>query len=185
MPDSLESRVESLEAQVRELQDIREINDLFHKWHYACTGGFSGVQAGRMEALDVLTDDATIEIEGLHEPGKGPRGRDEYTKYWEYYFGDNGPLPYVFQTSLGEKVELHGDTAIQYTNMLGIFQARDQPPTIGVTRRRNWLIRTPDGWRIEKTTTEGGLSAPLSELIGRLNQLPPQEDRKPWTYGGE
>ena len=67
-------KLTQLEARVRELEDVREINDVFFKWHYECTGGFNGKQAGRMEALECLTEDATIEIQGLHEPGKGPRG---------------------------------------------------------------------------------------------------------------
>jgi hypothetical protein len=184
MGDSTEERVQQLEARVRELEDVREILDVFSRWHYACTGGFNGVQAGRMEALDCLTEDATIEIQGLHEPGKGPKGREQYTKFWDYYYGDNGPLPYVFQTSLGERVEVNGDEAVHYTNMLGIFQARGAPATIGLTRRVNHLRRTADGWRITKTTTDGGFTGPLTELQGNLNQLPSMEDRTPWTYRG-
>jgi hypothetical protein len=180
----LEERVQQLEARVRELEDVRDVIDTFSVWHYGCTGGFNGVQAGRMEALDCLTEDATIEIEGLHEPGKGPKGREQYTRYWDYYYGDAGPLPYVFQTSLGDRVDIDGDRAVHYTNMLGIFQARGAQATIGLTRRRNFLVRTADGWRIEKTTTEGGFSAPLSELLGRKNELPPMEARTPWTYEG-
>jgi hypothetical protein len=184
MTDALEARIAALEARVRELEDVREISDTFQRWHYACTGGFNGLPAGRMEALDVLTEDATIEIEGLHEPDKGPKGREQYTPYWDYYYGDAGPLPYVYQTALGERIEVDGDRAVHYTSQLGIFQMRDAEPTISLTRRRNWLVRTPDGWRIEKTNTEGGFSAPLSELRGRLNELPPQEERTPWTYQG-
>ncbi len=69
--DTLAGKIKELEARLRELEDIREINEVFRRWHYACTGGFNGIQAGRMEALDVLTEDATIEIQALHEPGNG------------------------------------------------------------------------------------------------------------------
>lgn len=181
----LAATVKELEARVRELEDIREINELFRRWHYACTGGFNGIQAGRMEALDVLTEDATIEIQSLHEPGKGPKGREEYTRYWDFYFGDAGPLPYVFQTSFDQKVEVDGDTAVQYCNQLGIFEARNSNPMLSLSRRTNYLRRTPEGWRIYKTTGDSAFSTPLQDLKGPLNPLPQQEDRTPWTYGNE
>jgi hypothetical protein len=183
--ESLAARVKDLEARLRELEDIREINEVFRRWHFACTGGFNGIQAGRMEALDVLTEDATIEIQALHEPGKGPKGREEYTRYWDFYFGDAGPLPYVFQTSLDQKIEIDGDTAAQYSNQLGIFQARSSGPMLSLSRRINYLRRTPEGWRIYKTTGDSAFSTPIQDLKGPLNALPPQEERTPWTYGGE
>jgi ketosteroid isomerase-like protein len=189
MPESdseaLQARLKVLETRVRELEDVRQINEVFRHWHHSCTGGFNGIQAGRMEALDVLTEDATIEIQSLHQPGKGPKGREEYARYWDFYFGDAGPLPYVFQTSFDQKVEVHGDEAIQYSNQLGIFQARNSGPMLSLSRRVNYLRRTPEGWRIYKTTGDSAFSTPLNELKGPLNSLPPQEERRPWTYGGE
>ena len=183
--DALEARVNDLQARLADLEDVREINEVFRRWHHACTGGFNGIQAGRMEALDVLTEDATIEIQALHEPGKGPKGREEYTKYWDFYFGDAGPLPYVFQTSFDQKVEVDGDTAIQYSNQLGIFQARNSVPMLSLSRRINYLRRTPEGWRIYKTTGDSAFSSTLQDLKGPLNALPEQEARTPWTYGSE
>jgi ketosteroid isomerase-like protein len=181
----LAARVKELEARMRELEDIREINEVFRRWHYACTGGFNGIQAGRMEALDVLTEDATIEIQALHEPGQGPKGREEYTRYWDFYFGDAGPLPYVFQTSLDQRVEVEGDTAVQHANQLGIFQARNSVPMLSLSRRINYLRRTPDGWRIYKTTGDSAFSTPLQDLKGPLNPLPAPTHRTPWTHGAE
>jgi SnoaL-like domain len=174
-----------LEARLRELEDVHAINEVFYTWHYACTGGFNGIQAGRMEALECLTEDASIEIAGLHKPGQGPTGREAYTKFWDFYYGDDGPLPYVFQTSVADKVEVNGDTAVQRSNMLGLFQARGHQPTIGLSRRTNDYVRTPDGWKIKKTTVDGGFSAPLPPLQGNLNPLPEKMDeRTPWTYEG-
>ena len=183
--EALEARLRDLEARVRDLEDVRQINEVFRHWHHSCTGGFNGIQGGRMEALDVLTDDATIEIQSLHEPGKGPKVREEYTRYWDFYYGDAGPLPYVFQTSFDQKVEVHGDEAVQYSNQLGIFQARNSVPMLSLSRRVNYLRRTPEGWKIYKTTGDSAFSTPLNELKGPLNPLPPQEERTPWTYRGE
>jgi len=183
--EALEARLKVLETRLRDLEDVRQINEVFRHWHHSCTGGFNGIQAGRMEALDVLTEDATIEIQSLHEPGKGPKGREEYTRYWDFYFGDAGPLPYVFQTSFDQKVEVHGDEAVQYSNQLGIFQARNSVPMLSLSRRVNYLRRTPEGWKIYKTTGDSAFSTPLNGLKGPLNALPPQEERTPWTYGGE
>jgi hypothetical protein len=177
-------KLTQLEARVRELEDVREINDVFFKWHYECTGGFNGKQAGRMEALECLTEDATIEIQGLHEPGKGPRGRKEYTEFWDYFYGDAGPLPYVFQTSVAEKVTVTGDTAVQKSNMFGIFQPLGEKPWYGLSQRTNDFMRTPDGWRICKTTMEGGFTLIGDELHGALNKLPPPEARTEWKYKG-
>ena len=137
-----------------------------------------------MEALDCLTDDATIEVQQLHQPGQGPRGREAVAEYWHYFYGDEGPLPYVFQTSVAEKVVVSGDTAVQYSNMLGMFWHRDNEPVVSLSKRINDFVRTPKGWRIRKTTIEGGFSAPLAEFRGNLNPLPPQEPRTPWTHAG-
>ena len=183
-----DSAYAALEARIRELEDVREITDLFFKWHYACTGGFNGKQAGRAEALECLSEDATIEIMGLHKPGQGPRGRKQYTEFWDYFYGDDGPLPFVFQTSVADKVEVTGDTAEHKTNMLGIFQFRGPnglaKATVGLTQRTNYCVRTPDGWRIAKTTAEGGFSIAADELQGALNKLPELSSRTPWTYKG-
>ena len=182
---------QALEARVRELEDVRAITDLFFKWHYECTGGFNGKQAGRMEALEVLSEDATIEVQGMHAPGKGPTGRKEYTEFWDFFYGDDGPLPFVFQTSVADKVEINGDTAIHKTNMMGIFQNRSADgkglakATVGLTQRTNTCVRTPQGWRIKKTTVEGGLSIAVDELQGNLNKLPEvMSKRTPWSYKG-
>jgi hypothetical protein len=177
---ALKKEIEELRATVQNLKDVQEINDVFFKWHFECTGGFKGKQAGRAAALECLTEDAQIDVPP-NPPGKGPKGRDEYTEFWDYFYGDNGPLPYVFQTSAADKVEVHGDTATQYSNMLGIFQSRGDKPRIGLSQRINTFRRTPEGWRICKTTIEGGLSAPLPELNPHgLNELPPQEERVPF-----
>jgi hypothetical protein len=179
-----DDRLDRIEARLRELEDVREINEVFFKWHFDCTGGFNGKQAGRMEALECLTDDATIEIQGLHEPGKGPRGRKEYTEFWDYYYGDAGPLPYVFQTSVAEKVTVTGDTAVQQSNMLGIFQPLGEVPWYGLSQRTNWFVRTPQGWRISKTTQNGGLTLKADQLYGALNKLPPFQPRPEWKHKG-
>lgn len=174
----------ALTARVQRLEDEREINEVVRRWHHECTGGFNGKQAGRMEALECLTEDATIEIWSLHEPGKGPRGREQYTQYWEYYFGDNGPLPYVFQSSLDPSVETDGDTATQESVMIGIFQPRGMNAWFGLMQRKNWMVRTPEGWKISKTTATGGFTTSLNDLLGNLNQLPAQEPRTEWKYSG-
>jgi hypothetical protein len=98
----LRAAVSKCNANIREMQDVREIKHVWDKWHYSCTGGFNGKQAGRMEALECLSDDATIECENLHGQGDGSTGADECHAYWEYFYGDDGPLPYVFQTSLAD-----------------------------------------------------------------------------------
>jgi len=179
-----ESTLAALEARLRELEDVREINELFQRWHHACTGGFSGKEAGRMEALECLTEDATIELKGMHEPGKGPRGREQYTKFWEYFVGDDGPLPYVFQTAIPTTVVVTGDTAREEHSMLCFAQLRGMKPSIGLSQRINDLVRTPKGWRISKTTIVGGISFNVDELKGPLNALKPLTERTPWKYEG-
>jgi hypothetical protein len=173
-----------LAARVRELEDVREIGDLWFKWHYACTGGFNGKQAGRAEALECLAEDATIEIHGFHEPGKGPTGRKAFTEFWDYFYGDAGPLPYVFQSSVCEKVTVTGDTAVQECVQFGIFQNRGQKPRMGLTQRTNYLTRTPAGWRIQKVYHGGGLYLFQDALHGNLNVLPEPEARTPWSHPG-
>jgi hypothetical protein len=185
MAESLEDRVKALEAQVRELQDVREITEIFDRWHQGCCGGFAGRQAGDYTALDYITEDATIELKGLHEPGKGPKGREAVTKFWDYFYGDNGPLPYVFQTGLGNIITVDGDEAVHESSMIVLSQFRGQDARLNLTLRRNYLRRTPEGWRIYKTTTDGGLGMAVPQLLGPLNRLPPQEERTLWTYEAE
>jgi hypothetical protein len=179
-----DTSTKSLEARIRELEDVREINEVFFKWHYDCTGGFNGKQAGRMEALECLTEDATIEVSALHEPGKGPTGRKQYTEFWDYFYGDAGPLPYVFQNSVAERVVIDGDKATQWSNQFAIIGFRGAQPHVGLSQRINYYRRTPEGWRIEKTTIGGGLTIKVDEIHGALNALPPAEARTPWTYKG-
>ncbi|MCB2062420.1 MAG: nuclear transport factor 2 family protein [Novosphingobium sp.] len=184
MSDELEmlrKEVAELRATVQHLKDVQDINDVFFKWHFECTGGFKGKQAGRAAALECLTEDAEIDVPP-NPPGKGPKGREEYTEFWDYFYGDDGPLPYVFQTSTADKVEVNGDMATQHSNMLGIFQSRGDKPRIGLSQRINTFRRTPEGWRICKTTIEGGLSSTLTAGLNPhgLNELPPQEERVPF-----
>ena len=174
----------TLEERVQELEDVRAINEVFRKWHFECTGGFDGIQPGRAAALEVLTEDATIEIAELHKPGQGPKGREAYTEYWNFYYGDNGPLPYVFQTGVDQKVTITGDTAIQESNQIGLFQTRGDHARFTLSRRKNWLVRTADGWKIQKTTGSGSFMFAVGDLYGQLNPLPEEEKRTPWTYKG-
>jgi ketosteroid isomerase-like protein len=177
-----DSEMDQLKARVRELEDLREIHEVWFKFHHLTTGGFNGKHAGKMEALECLTDDAQIQVQGLHEPGKGPQGREQYTEYWAYWFGDAGPLPRVFQTSVSEEVTIDGDTAIQISNMLMIALRRGYEPTLTLSERINHLRRTPDGWRISKTTLDGGFIVDLKEIRGPLNDLPEAEARTPWIH---
>jgi hypothetical protein len=181
--------LQDVKARLRELEDVREITDCFRKFHWACCGGFNGLQAGRMEALDQLADDATIEVKGLHEPGKGPTGRKQYTAYWEYYYGDAGPLPRVFQTTVSEWVEVEGDTATGYSVMLAFLEFRGGgAPWMTLAMRINNYVRTDKGWKIKSTTINGGFESDINELKGGhnglLNELPPQEERQEWKWPG-
>ena len=113
------ARLEALEARVRELEDVRAINDVFRRWHRACTGGFNGIPTHRtLEGIDLLTDDATIEVQGLHEPGTGPTGREALLAYFKPYHGPEGLLPRVFQTGVDYGVTVDGDTAMQESNLI-------------------------------------------------------------------
>ncbi|MGE0881034.1 MAG: hypothetical protein AB7L13_11835 [Acidimicrobiia bacterium] len=179
---SVVARLNQVEAELKALQDEKAINEVIRKWHHECTGGFAGKQPGRMEALECLSEDATIEILGLHEPGKGPKGREQYTVYWDYYFGDDGPLPHVFQASLENKVVLNGDTAVQTSAMIGMFRPRGMPAWMGLSQRTNNMRREPDGWKIVKTTMEGGLTTTLNDLFGPLNPEQEYRPRPEWKY---
>jgi hypothetical protein len=181
---AMSDKLAELEARVRALEDVREINDAFFHWHYECTGGFNGKQAGREGALDVLTDDAMIDAHPAGR-GKGPKGRAQCKEFWDYFYGDNGPLPYVFQTSVAERVTLKGDTATPESNMLGMFQNRGGKPRIGLSQRINEFVRTPQGWRIRYTNIEGGFAAFADEFHGALNKLPDQEPRTLPTFDNE
>jgi hypothetical protein len=180
--------LDELKNDLQELKDVREIKDCFRRFHWACCGGFNGRQGGGMDSLDELADDATFEVKGLHEPGKGPKGREQFTKYWAYFYGDAGPLPYIFQVPVSETVKIDGDTAVGLSVHLQIGQFRGGQPALSLLLRANDYVRTDKGWKIQKTTIDGGLGFKLDELVGvagTLNELPPADDRKPWTYAGD
>jgi hypothetical protein len=77
-----------------------------------------------------------------------------------------------------------GDTAVQQSNMLGIFQPLGEVPWYGLSQRTNWFVRTPQGWRISKTTQNGGLTLKADQLYGALNKLPPFQPRPEWKHKG-
>jgi len=93
------------------------------------------------------------------QPGQadGPRAVHQVL---DYFYGDDGPLPYVFQTSVADKVEVDDDTAVQRSNMLGIFQpaARSRPSACRAGRTPTCA---PRRLADQKTTVDGGFSAPL------------------------
>jgi hypothetical protein len=170
MPDSVESRLEALEARLRELEDVREINDVMRRWHYACTGGFNGIQTHRtLEGIDLLADDGTIEVQGLHKPGEGPTGREALLEYFSAYHGDNGALPHVFQTGVDYGVTVTGDTAVQDSNLVIVTEFSDGSRAFSLSRYHNDYVRTPAGWRIKTIRLEQGYTVPLQELIAASN----------------
>ncbi len=166
MPDSVESRLAALEARLRELEDVREINDVMRCWHYACTGGFNGIQTHRtLEGIDLLAEDGTIEVQGLHKPGDGPTGREALLKYFSAFHCDNGSLPHVFQTGVDYGVTVTGDTAVQDSNLVIVTEFSDGSRAFSLSRYHNDYVRTPAGWRIKTIRLEQGYTVPLKELV--------------------
>jgi ketosteroid isomerase-like protein len=162
----VETRLAALEAEVRELKDVREINDVMRRWHYACTGGFNGHPVHRtQEGLELLTADATIEVQGLHLPGGGPHGEEELMAYFKPYHGDNGLLPMVFQTGVDYGVKVTGDTAVQNSNIIILTKYRDGGNAYSMSRYENLYERTPQGWKIKKIQLEQGFTVPLEQLM--------------------
>lgn len=164
---SVDEQVAALEARVQELEDVREINELMRKWHVACTGGFNGIQSFRTEeSLKLLTEDATVEVK--HEPGntKSMSGKDAIAKYFAAFAGDNGELPYVFQTGVDYGVKVSGDTAVQESNLVILAQDNKGQATFGLSQFTNDYLRTATGWRISKISLQIAFSVPVDKLTG-------------------
>jgi hypothetical protein len=51
-----------------------------------------------------------------------------------------------------------------------------------LSRRTNWLVRTPEGWKIQKTVGDSAFATTLADLLGPLNELPEPEARDQWTH---
>jgi ketosteroid isomerase-like protein len=165
MSETLETRLKALEARVQELEDVREINDVMRRWHYACTGGFNGIPTHRtLEGIDLIAEDGTIEVQGLHKPGEGPTGREALLAYFSAYHGDDGLLPQVFQTGVDYGVKVTGDTATQDSNLVIVTGYKDGSKAFSLSRYHNDFVRTPDGWKIKKIRLEQGYTVPLGEL---------------------
>lgn len=164
---SVEARLEALEARLRYLEDVREINELMRKWHYACTGGFNGIPTHRTaEAIALFVEDGSIEVQGLNEPGKGPRGRAELLEYYQPFHGPDGVLPHVYQTGIDYGVEVNGDTAVQESNLLCITKYKDGSikPEWYLGRYRNEYVRTPEGWKFKNLRLEACYTVPADDL---------------------
>lgn len=165
LEDTLEARLKVLEARMQELEDVREINDVMRRWHYACTGGFNGIPTHRtLEGIDLLADDGTIEVQSLHKPGEGPTGREALLAYFRPYHGRDGLLPQVFQTGVDYGVTVTGDTATQDSNLVIVTGYQDGSKAFSLSRYHNDFVRTPDGWKIKTIRLEQGYTVPLGEL---------------------
>lgn len=174
-----DDRLSVLEARVRALEDVREINDVLFAFHDGASGGFNGKPCHRPEALDSLADDALI-AESPDRPGYGPKGREEITRHWAFFHGDAGPIPHILHSSVAERVVLDGDEARQVSNMFGIFQLRGSAPVLGLSQRNHVFRRTADGWRMTYRDSTGGVTIPADQLHGPLNPPAPLETRTPW-----
>lgn len=153
-------QIEALTARVQELEDVREIIDIYHHWDWSCTGGFNGHQAGDYQSIleDFDFESGTIEMARLHYPGTGPKGKEEVLQYWDYFHGDNGPVPVVYQTMIDPAVRVDGDTAILECNeILWLHYRGDAQPLFAIVKRYTDFLRGPDGWKITRTILEDGL----------------------------
>lgn len=175
--ETTEARLAAVEKRLRYLEDVREINEVMRKWHYACTGGFNGRPTHRThEAIDLIAEDGSITVQGLHEPGKGPRGREELLAYFAPFHGDDGFLPHVYQTGIDYGVVVDGDTAVQHSNLLCVTQYQDRSirPGMLLSRYVNDYVRTPDGWKIKNIRLEQAYEIPLNGFIPADNIEIPQ-----------
>lgn len=163
----LRDQLATVSARVRELEDVRAILEIYHHWDWSVTGGFNGMQAGDYQSLlaDFDLDSGTIEAQRLYERGAGPTGREAVLEYWDYFYGDNGPVPIDFQTMIDPAVRIDGDTAILECNEILWVQYRgDAAPLFGLVKRYIDFARKPEGWKIVRAELEEGLwtrSGPL------------------------
>jgi SnoaL-like domain len=165
--ESVEAQVEALEKRVQELEDVREINEVMRRWHVACSGGFSGIQSLRSsESLPLLTDDAIVEVK--YEAGNSTvvSGHEAIAEYFAAFAGDNGELPYVFQTGVDYGVKVNGNSAVQESNLVILRQSNLGGATFGLSQFTNEYLRTAEGWKISKLSLQIAFSVPVQELTG-------------------
>lgn len=164
---TLVEKLSALKSRVQELEDVREILDIWHHWDWSVTGGFNGIQAGDYQSLlaDFDLESGTIEAQRLYERGAGPTGREEVLQYWDYFYGDHGPVPIDFQTAVDPSVRIDGDTAILECNEILWVQYRGGgEPLFGIVKRYIDFARKTDGWKVVRAELEEGLwtrSGPL------------------------
>lgn len=108
-----QAELETMKAHLQELRDIREINDVWFKWHHACTGRLEWQASGRHGSPRMPVGRRHDRDRGPSPAGQGPKGPKECTEFWSFFYGDEGPLPYVFQCSVSERVTVNGDTAVR------------------------------------------------------------------------
>ena len=172
---SLRDEVKALSTRLRELEDVRAIVEIWHHWDWAVTGGFNGHQAGDYQAImqDYDFEAGTAEGFGLYDPGTEPKGREAVLEYWDYFYGDNGPIPVDFQASTDPAVRIDGDTAKLECNTIIWFMPRGQAPLFGLVKRYVDFIRRPEGWKITRFKLEDGLWMRTPPFDGRtrLNDI--------------
>jgi hypothetical protein len=150
-----------LEARVRELEDVRQIADVQRQWDNMCAGGFNGLETHRTEeALHLLTDDATLEVQGMHDRGEGPKGKVDLRRYFDAL---SGAVALGSHITSDNRIEVHGDVAYQNADCIGMGQGAgpDDPPRLSFVRYSTELVRTPEGWRIRKLIITNGLGTHL------------------------
>lgn len=164
MADSLEARLAALEARVRTIDDIQEIEALVQRWNDSCIGGYGGIQTHRVdEAVELFTEDGGIEAGDLTARGGAPSGRDELREYLGAYQGDESLIPRVFQLTTNHVTHVDGDTATQTSDLVCAMIMKGEP-VIFFGTYMNDFARTADGWRIKKIRMTPAFRVPVDDI---------------------
>jgi hypothetical protein len=138
---SVEERLDALQAQVQELQDVRAIEALVARYHTLCDGGWDKQSHDDVEGLvELWMPNGTYCINEAKPPC---RGHDEIRAQ---FLRLRESMPWILHTFMNPVIDVTGDTATG-TCKAAAYYRRQGGAHIVVGSYNGEFVRTEAGWR--------------------------------------
>lgn len=134
-------RLAALDARVRELEDVRAIEELAVRYHALCDGGWAGPSHADPDALaDLWTPDG---VYCINPRRPACRGRDEVRAQFVRL---QTSMPWILHTFTNSDIRVDGDTATGVFKGTAFYRREDGNHIVVGTYTGDF-VRTEDGWR--------------------------------------
>lgn len=138
--NELQDQVQALQASVRELQDVRAIEELAARYHTLCDGGWKGGSHENVDGLVALwTEDGLYGINARKPPC---RGHDEIRAQ---FIRLRTSMPWILHTVTNPEIEVTGSTATGRFKAIAYYR-RDGGSHVVVGSYVGEFVRAETGW---------------------------------------